>query len=178
MSTNQPPVIARFVALANSISSALGLNASHHIPPDGAITMRRFRRTISWHIVNQPNGHLTSALRTGTLTREPACSIAAPSTAAWTSPSTRKPAEQSHRPRPTQRSGAGRVWGSQDPARKRRFRHQNCARLRCADAHQSPGKPHQAQPTMANLRQPALVRVMAGSIVRSRCATTKKCANA
>lgn len=68
MSTNQATeVIARFVTLANSISSALGLNASHHIPPDGAITMRRFRRTISWHIVNQPNGHLTSALKNGHL---------------------------------------------------------------------------------------------------------------
>ncbi|MCB0933226.1 MAG: hypothetical protein KDB71_15175 [Mycobacterium sp.] len=68
MSTNQATeAVERFIPIANSISSALGLGASHHIPPDGTITLRRFRRTISWYIVNQPNGHLTAALKNGHL---------------------------------------------------------------------------------------------------------------
>jgi integrase len=57
--------IAAFVDWANHLQTALALPESLAIPPcpGGAITLRRFRRTLAWHIRHQPQGHVALAVQ-------------------------------------------------------------------------------------------------------------------
>ncbi|MEU2238266.1 hypothetical protein ABZ572_02525 [Streptomyces sp. NPDC018338] len=61
--------ISRFVAWANELARSHGLEAEL-IPedPEGAITLRRFRRTIAWFIRRRPSGRIALGIQYGHLT--------------------------------------------------------------------------------------------------------------
>jgi len=56
--------------LANDICDATGLPEAYRIPndPSGLVTMRRFRRTLAWHIRRLPGGKVALAIQYGHLT--------------------------------------------------------------------------------------------------------------
>lgn len=63
----------RIVALidtANRLRERLELPAAYAIPPDpaGAVSLRRFRRTLAWHIRRLPQGKIALAIQYGHLT--------------------------------------------------------------------------------------------------------------
>lgn len=62
--------IATLVTTANAIGERLGLPDAYKIPADpaGAITWRRFRRTLAWHIRRLPQGKIALAIQYGHLT--------------------------------------------------------------------------------------------------------------
>jgi hypothetical protein len=62
--------IATLVTTANAIGERLGLPDAYTIPADpaGAITLRRFRRTLAWHIRRLPQGKVALAIQYGHLT--------------------------------------------------------------------------------------------------------------
>lgn len=60
--------IARFVAWANTLAADHG--REHEViraDPDGAVTMRRFRRTVAWFINRQPGGRIALGIQYGHL---------------------------------------------------------------------------------------------------------------
>lgn len=60
--------IARFIAWANTLAAEHGRD--HEVipaDPDGAITMRRFRRTVAWFINRQPGGRIALGVQYGHL---------------------------------------------------------------------------------------------------------------
>jgi hypothetical protein len=59
--------IDELVEFANELVVALKLHQSHHIAPDpsGKVTLDRFRRSVAWHIVNQPEGLLAAGVQFG-----------------------------------------------------------------------------------------------------------------
>lgn len=62
--------IRTLTALANDICEANGLPDAYRIPDDrsGPVTMRRFRRTLAWHIRRRPGGNVALAIQYGHLT--------------------------------------------------------------------------------------------------------------
>lgn len=59
--------IGEFVEVANDLCTSLGLDDAHRIAPDpaGNVTLDRFRRSVAWHIVNQPEGLLAAGVQFG-----------------------------------------------------------------------------------------------------------------
>lgn len=59
--------ISEFVEFANQLVIALDLHPSRHIAedPNGNVALDRFRRSIAWHIVNQPEGLLAAGIQFG-----------------------------------------------------------------------------------------------------------------
>lgn len=63
--------IARWIAelseFANELRATLGLTKVHHIATDpaGNVTLDRFRRSVAWHIVNQPEGLAAAGVQFG-----------------------------------------------------------------------------------------------------------------
>lgn len=59
--------IAEFVAFANELAETLGLSEAHRIAKDpaGNVTLDRFRRSVAWHIVNQPQGLAAAGVQFG-----------------------------------------------------------------------------------------------------------------
>ncbi len=55
------------IAYANELVITLELHPSHHISvdPSGPVTLDRFRRSVCWHIVNQPEGLLAAGVQFG-----------------------------------------------------------------------------------------------------------------
>jgi hypothetical protein len=55
------------IAFGNELVNTLELHPSHHISvdPSGPVTLDRFRRSICWHIVNQPEGLLAAGVQFG-----------------------------------------------------------------------------------------------------------------
>lgn len=64
------PLIATLVETANSLTRKLDLPEAYAIPPDpaGPISLRRFRRTLAWHIRRLPHGKVALAIQYGHLT--------------------------------------------------------------------------------------------------------------
>jgi hypothetical protein len=64
------PRIATLIETANSLTQKLQLPDAYAIPPDpaGSISLRRFRRTLAWHIRRLPNGKVALAIQYGHLT--------------------------------------------------------------------------------------------------------------
>jgi hypothetical protein len=64
------PRIATLVETANSLTQKLHLPDAYAIPPDpaGPMSLRRFRRTLAWHIRRLPHGKVALALQYGHLT--------------------------------------------------------------------------------------------------------------
>jgi hypothetical protein len=61
--------IARLIQVANELTASATLPASYRIPedPSGEISLRRFRRTLAWHIRRLPNGSVALAVQYGHL---------------------------------------------------------------------------------------------------------------
>jgi integrase len=61
--------IAVLVDVANELARGLDLSSAYRIPSDpaGAITLRRFRRTLAWHIRRLPHGAVALAIQYGHL---------------------------------------------------------------------------------------------------------------
>jgi len=61
--------IATLISAANGIARSLELPESYLIPvdPAGAITLKRFRRTLAWHIRRLPHGRVALAVQYGHL---------------------------------------------------------------------------------------------------------------
>ena len=59
--------IEELIDYANELTSLLELHPSRHISvdPSGRVTLDRFRRSIAWHIVNQPEGLLAAGVQFG-----------------------------------------------------------------------------------------------------------------
>ena len=59
--------INELIEYANGLRTALEVHQVHHIAPDpaGNVTLDRFRRTVAWHIVNQPEGLLAAGVQFG-----------------------------------------------------------------------------------------------------------------
>ncbi|GAT03787.1 uncharacterized protein RMCFA_3899 [Mycolicibacterium fortuitum subsp. acetamidolyticum] len=59
--------ISEFIEFANELCTSLGLHEAHRIAPDpaGNVTLDRFRRSVAWHIVNQPEGLLAAGVQFG-----------------------------------------------------------------------------------------------------------------
>lgn len=59
--------IEELVEFANEMVIALEIHGSHQIAPDpsGKVTLDRFRRSVAWHIVNQPEGLLAAGVQFG-----------------------------------------------------------------------------------------------------------------
>ena len=74
-SRNQPGVtsatmtrwINELIEYANGLRTALDVDHIHHIAPDpaGNVTLDRFRRSVAWHIVNQPDGLAAAGVQFG-----------------------------------------------------------------------------------------------------------------
>ena len=64
------PLIATLIETANSLTQKLHLPDAYAIPPDpaGLISLRRFRRTLAWHIRRLPHGKVALAIQYGHLT--------------------------------------------------------------------------------------------------------------
>ena len=67
---NAGPHIATLIDTANSLTQKLHLPDAYAIPPDpaGPISLRRFRRTLAWHIRRLPHGKVGLAIQYGHLT--------------------------------------------------------------------------------------------------------------
>ena len=65
-----PMRIGVLISLANRLTQDLGLPQAYNIPADpaGPISLRRFRRTLAWHIRRLPNGKVALAIQYGHLT--------------------------------------------------------------------------------------------------------------
>ncbi|ORV85495.1 hypothetical protein AWC12_20520 [Mycolicibacterium iranicum] len=73
--SNAPPMsaqemtrwISELVDFANNLAGVLGLDDAHHIAADpaGRVTLDRFRRSVAWHIVNQPEGLVAAGVQFG-----------------------------------------------------------------------------------------------------------------
>ncbi|MCX8558651.1 hypothetical protein OS121_26745 [Mycolicibacterium mucogenicum] len=59
--------IVEFIQFANELRTTLGLHHVHHIAtdPSGNVTLDRFRRSVAWHIVNQPEGLVAAGVQFG-----------------------------------------------------------------------------------------------------------------
>lgn len=59
--------IREFIDYSNELVDLLAINPMHRIAPDpaGSVTLDRFRRSIAWHIVNQPEGLLAAGVQFG-----------------------------------------------------------------------------------------------------------------
>lgn len=59
--------IGELIEFANELSISLQLDATHLIPADpaGNVRLSRFRRSVAWHIVNQPEGLLAAGVQFG-----------------------------------------------------------------------------------------------------------------
>lgn len=59
--------IADLIAFANERGTSLGLHRAHHIEEDpvGSVTLDRFRRSVAWHIVNEPQGLIAAGIQFG-----------------------------------------------------------------------------------------------------------------
>ena len=59
--------IQEFIDFANLLVHQVGISRAHRIAPDpaGSVTLDRFRRSIAWHIVNQPEGLLAAGVQFG-----------------------------------------------------------------------------------------------------------------
>lgn len=64
------PRIATLIETANALTRNLRLPDAYAIPPDpsGPISLRRFRRTLAWHIRRLPHGKVALAIQYGHLT--------------------------------------------------------------------------------------------------------------
>lgn len=67
---NASKKIATLIDTANRVRERLQLPAAYTIPPDpaGAVSLRRFRRTLAWHIRRLPQGKIALAVQYGHLT--------------------------------------------------------------------------------------------------------------
>ena len=67
--TNESTIrwIDELIEFANDLTIALDLHPSRHIAtdPSGSVTLDRFRRSVAWHIVNQPEGSLAAGVQFG-----------------------------------------------------------------------------------------------------------------
>ncbi|MCO1575149.1 hypothetical protein M8C13_05170 [Crossiella sp. SN42] len=61
--------IGALISTANRLTEALSLGDAYFIPadPQGAVTLRRFRRTLAWHIRRLPGGRVALAIQYGHL---------------------------------------------------------------------------------------------------------------
>ena len=59
--------INELIEYANGLRTALEVHHIHHIDPDpaGNVTLDRFRRSVAWHIVNQPDGLAAAGVQFG-----------------------------------------------------------------------------------------------------------------
>ncbi len=59
--------IQEFIAFCNERREALDLDHGYSVPvdPHGPVTLERFRRTVSYHVTNQPDGHLAAGVQFG-----------------------------------------------------------------------------------------------------------------
>lgn len=59
--------IQEFIDYSNALQRRLDVNPAQRISPDpaGRVTLDRFRRSIAWHIVNQPEGLLAAGVQFG-----------------------------------------------------------------------------------------------------------------
>jgi len=59
--------IGELIEYANQLRIGLDVDAIHHIAPDpaGNVTLDRFRRSVAWHIVNQPDGLAAAGVQFG-----------------------------------------------------------------------------------------------------------------
>ncbi len=64
---NMAKWIGELSEFANELRATLGLNKVHHIATDpaGNVTLDRFRRSVAWHIVNQPEGLAAAGVQFG-----------------------------------------------------------------------------------------------------------------
>ncbi|GLP76360.1 hypothetical protein TUM20983_34700 [Mycobacterium antarcticum] len=69
-SVNASKKLAMLIDTANRVRERLQLSAAYAIPPDpaGAVSLRRFRRTLAWHIRRLPHGKIALAIQYGHLT--------------------------------------------------------------------------------------------------------------
>ncbi|MFL0241980.1 hypothetical protein [Mycobacterium sp. SMC-17] len=59
--------VDELIECANGLRTALGIDRIHNINPDpaGSVTLDRFRRSVAWHIVNQPDGLAAAGVQFG-----------------------------------------------------------------------------------------------------------------
>lgn len=59
--------ISELIEFANELRATLDLQCAHHIATDpaGPVSLERFRRSVAWHIVNQPEGLLAAGVQFG-----------------------------------------------------------------------------------------------------------------
>lgn len=59
--------VDELIEYANGLRIELGVDPIHHIAPDpaGNVTLDRFRRSVAWHIVNQPDGLAAAGVQFG-----------------------------------------------------------------------------------------------------------------
>lgn len=59
--------INELIEYANELCTELDIDQIHHIAPDpaGNVTLDRFRRSVAWHIVNQPDGLAAAGVQFG-----------------------------------------------------------------------------------------------------------------
>lgn len=66
-STTMTRWIGELINYANQLGAQLNVDRIHHIAPDpaGNVTLDRFRRSVAWHIVNQPDGLAAAGVQFG-----------------------------------------------------------------------------------------------------------------
>ncbi|UVO14169.1 hypothetical protein NM962_09280 [Mycobacterium sp. SVM_VP21] len=67
LTTTMTRWIKELIEFANGLSTELGIDQTHHIDPEPArnVTLDRFRRSVAWHIVNQPDGLAAAGVQFG-----------------------------------------------------------------------------------------------------------------
>lgn len=66
-STTMTRWVDELIQYANRLRTKLDVDPIHHIDPDpaGNVTLDRFRRSVAWHIVNQPDGLAAAGVQFG-----------------------------------------------------------------------------------------------------------------